>query len=306
MHPTPTRRRALLGLLASSALYLSLPAPARGARGDLLPQQLAALEARYGGRLGVFLSEGRSLAGTGHRADERFGMCSTFKLLLAAMVMHEAQRGRLDMNTSIRFSKADMVPHAPITERHLDIGELNIRELARATLTTSDNVAANLLLGELGGPQGFTARLRAWGDTVTRLDRTEPAMNRVPRGETRDTTSPRAMAETVAQLFGGTLLTAASKQTLKHWMIETRTGLRRLRAGLPANWEVGDRTGTGIAPDMPNKHNDVAVIWRPQRQPLAIAAFWEAEGHTPNMRDEDDAVLAETGRLIAAAQAGSR
>lgn len=299
MHPTLTRR-ALLGFLSTSALYFALPAPARSAAAGPLAQRLAELEARHGGRLGVQVIDGGADAGQGHRADERFGMCSTFKLLLAAVVLREAQQGRIDLNTSVRFGKADLVPYAPVIEQHLHTGALSIRELAHAAQTTSDNVAANLLLRELGGPQGFTARLRELGDTVTRLDRIEPAMNAVPTGEERDTTTPRAMAETVHRLFTTDLLDAPSKQLLKAWMIETRTGLRRLRAGLPTDWAVGDKTGTGIAPGMANKHNDVAVVWRADRPPLVIAAYWEADGHYPKMRAEDDAVLAEVGRLVAA------
>ena len=299
MHPTLTRR-ALLGFLSTSALYFALPTPARSAAAGPLAQRLAELEARHGGRLGVQVCGGDVPAGAGHRADERFGMCSTFKLLLAAVVLRQAQQGRIDLNTSVRFGKADLVPYAPVIEQHLDTGALSIRELAHAAQTTSDNVAANLLLRELGGPQGFTARLRELGDTVTRLDRIEPAMNAVPTGEERDTTTPRAMAETVHRLFTTDLLDAPSKQLLKAWMIETRTGLRRLRAGLPADWAVGDKTGTGIAPGMANKHNDVAVVWRADRPPLVIAAYWESDGHYPKMRAEDDAVLAEVGRLVAA------
>jgi beta-lactamase class A len=297
-----SHRRALLGLLPGSALYFALPTSIRATSGAPLAQLLAALEARHSGRLGVFVSGQHAFgAGTGHRADQRFGMCSTFKLLLVAMILREAQHGRLDMSHSIRFDKTDLVPYAPVVERHLRRGALSIRELAHAALTTSDNVASNLLLRELGGPQGFTARLREWGDTDTRLDRFEPGLNLVPSGEVRDTTTPRAMAETVARLLAGDLLDARSKQTLKTWMIETRTGLRRLRAGLPEDWEVGDKTGTGIAPGMPNKHNDVAAVWRQQQPPWVIAAFWEADLHVPRMREQDDAVLAEAARLIAAA-----
>src|SRR5690606_19758203 len=142
---------------------------------------------------------------------------------------------------------------------------------------------------------GFTRYLRGMGDTVTRLDRVEPAMNLVLPGEDHDTTTPRAMAGTTARLLNGALLGEDARATLKQWLVETRTGLHRLRAGLPAEWEVGDKTGTGIAPGMPNRHNDVAVVWRDGKPALVVAAYYEAGGTYPQMRAEDDAVLAAVG-----------
>jgi predicted AlkP superfamily phosphohydrolase/phosphomutase len=72
--------------------------------------------------------------------------------------------------------------------------------------------------------------LRAWGDASTRLDRVEPELNFVPDGEQRDTTTPRAMARTVARLFSADGLGVDARSQLKQWMIDTRTGLNRTRA----------------------------------------------------------------------------
>ncbi len=288
-------RRSLLGGLTGLAAMSVLPACA--AVGKRNPFQ--SLEESSAGRLGVYALDSGSGRNFGWRSDELFGMCSTFKLLLAALVLREADAGRWSLDTHIAFTEADMVPHAPVTAKHLKTGSMSIATLAQATQQTSDNVAANLLIRHLGGPARLTAILREWGDQVTRLDRLEPQMNLVPSGEIRDTTSARAMAKTVAQLFSGSLLNAASQQRLRDWMIETKTGLGRIRAGLPSDWIAGDKTGTGIAQIMHNKHNDVAVIWLPKRKPIVVAAYFEASGYFGKMRAEDDAVLAQVGRIVA-------
>ncbi|HWS26009.1 MAG TPA: class A beta-lactamase [Xanthomonadales bacterium] len=260
-------------------------------------QALAELERASSGRLGVFLLDTDSGRSTGHRSDERFGMCSTFKLLLAAAILREADAGRLQLDTFIEYGKADLVPHAPVTGANLDQGRMRIGALAEAAQLTSDNVAANLLLRVLGGPQGFTAILRQMGDAVTRIDRLEPEMNLVPAGELRDTTTPRAMAQSVARIMTGDLLSVSARDRLAAWMIATETGKKRIRAGLPAAWRAGDKTGTGVAPGMPNKHNDVAIVWPPGRAPVVIAAYFEASQHFENTRPEDDALLAQVGRI---------
>lgn len=242
----------------------------------------------------------------GHRLDERFAMCSTFKLAQAAMVLDHAARGLLRLDDLLALRSDDRVSHAPITGPLLDLVDagtvamLSYRELARAVQITSDNPAANVLLRNLGGPAGWTAYCRSHGDAVTRLDRTEPSLNDVRGDDPRDTTTPRAMATLVATLLGPSGLPPDARATLRQWMIDTETGAKRLRAGLPAHWIAGDKTGTYGAAGQSPKVNDVAWIEPPGRAPLVVAAYFDVGVVTDSPRDQDQAVLAEVGRLVAA------
>ena len=260
---------------------------------------LAALEARAGGRLGVCLLDTGSGRLVGHRLDERFAMCSTFKLPLAALVLRAADAGRLRLDEAVAITKADLVPYAPVVEPK--VGQtLTLAALAEAAQTTSDNAAANLLLARLGGPAGFTAALRALGDSVTRLDRTEPQLNLVKPGEEHDTTSPRAMAATLARLLTGDALSAASRERLLGWMVATTTGGKRLRAGLPSSWRAGDKTGTAQADAMTDKVNDLAITWPPGKAPVVVTAYFDSSRRTNATQPADEAALAEVGRIAAA------
>ncbi|MBH9578230.1 class A beta-lactamase [Inhella proteolytica] len=293
-------RRHLLALAAA------LPLPALALSSPELSQALAALEARAGGRLGVAVLDSGSGAQAGHRANERFGLCSTFKLLLAGAVLQRIDAGRWPAERAIRFGKADLVSHAPVVRAHLAQGRLSAVELAEATQTTSDNAAANLLLRELfGGPSGLTDWLRERGDTVTRLDRWEPEMSRLPPGELRDTSTPAAIAASAARLLTGDWLQAASRTRLIAWMEATQTGTYRLRAGLPKGWRAGDKTGTGLHPSMQDLTNDVAIVWPgPDRAPWLIAAYYEGPRRSRDIQAADEAVLAEVGRLVGRWQPG--
>lgn len=261
---------------------------------------LAALEARVGGRLGACVLDTASGRMTGHRYGELFGMCSTFKLALAGAVLHLADKGRLNPSAELRYTEADMVPHAPVTGPNLAKGAMRIIELAEATQKTSDNVAANLLIRHMGGPAAVTALLRSWGDDVTRLDRYETEMNNVPPGEERDTTTPRAFAQTMARLLTtDRILSPASRALLIQWMVDTTTGGKRIRAGLPASWGSGDKTGSANSPNYNNKTNDVAIFWPPARMPVIVTAYYESDGKYLQTRDQDQAVLADVGRIAA-------
>lgn len=304
-HPPTSRpltRRQTLAAATACLLPALAPAAAPPAFRAAAPRPyapLAALEKRAGGRLGVAVLDSASGACVGHRVDERFGMCSTFKLPLAAMVLRHIDQGRLQAEQWVPYGQADMVAHAPVTQAQLARGGMTVLALAEAAQTTSDNPAANLLLGLIGGPAAYTAMLREAGDSVTRLDRLEPHMNLVSSGDERDTTTPLAMAQTAAHWLTGDALSSASKTLLIEWMLATRTGSKRLRAGLPPGWRAGDKTGTAMGEGMMDKYNDVAITWPPGRAPVIISAYYETAKAHGRMRDQDQAVLAEAGRLAA-------
>ena len=248
-------------------------------------RQLAAIERASGGRLGVALLDARGRTLFAHRADERFAMCSTFKLPLAAMYANDGDR------TPLPITRADLMGNSPYSERMVAAGELSVEGAARHIVTDSDNAAANLLLRRLGGPEAYTRRLRDWGDTVTRLDRYELALNENARNDPRDTTSPLAVAGTTYRLVMGDLLDASARERLRTWMLATRTGPRRIRAGLPAGWTLGHKTGTcGTA------FNDVAFFRTPAGNEYVLAVYLDR----PTVHGaEAEAAIANVARLAA-------
>ena len=256
-------------------------------------ESLRRIEQKTGGRLGVFALDtqtGRRLA---VRADERFAMCSTFKWLLAAQALAAVDRSQLALDQRVPFTSDDLLEHAPFAKEHVRRGYMKVEDLARAAVVVSDNTAANLLLDKLGGPQGLTQFARSLGDPTTRLDRNEPTLNGNEAGDVRDTTSPRAMVLLMNRILCGDALSPASQQRLSGWLMACETGKARLRAGLPPDWLVGDKTGTG-------EHgacHDVAIARPPGRGPVLIAAYL-SEGHAK--LEQLEAAHAEIARIVSA------
>ncbi|HTV17619.1 MAG TPA: class A beta-lactamase [Polyangiaceae bacterium] len=162
----------------------------------------------------------------------------------------------------------------------------------RRGLTLSDNTAANLLLHSLGGPARVTAYARTLGDATTRLDRNEPSLNECLPGDERDTSTPRAMARTLRTLLLGSALSPSSRGLLERWMTASTTGLQRLRAGVPPDWRVADKTGSGYGATT----NDIAVLWPPHGKPVVIAAFLTQTSANAEARN---GVFAELARRVA-------
>ena len=257
---------------------------------------LEKIERDSGGRLGVAVLETGSGALAGHRIDERFPMCSTFKALAAAAILVRVDAGKEQLSRRIRVEEKDILAYAPVTRQHVG-QDMSVAELCDAAVTLSDNTAANLLLASMGGPSAITNLARSLGDDLTRLDRIEVELNEATPGDPRDTTTPAAMARNLKALTLGTALSAASRDQLVAWLVGCKTGDAKIRAGLPKDWRVGDKTGNGGH----GSSNDVAVIWPQGRAPVIVASYLT---ETTGTDDQRNAAHAAVGRAMAAAIAG--
>jgi beta-lactamase class A len=263
-----------------------------------LAAELRIIEAAGGGTLGVEIFNTASGASIGINQDRRFGHASSFKLSLAALLLQRHAAGTIDADSQVTWTEADMLSHAPFTRERIATGA-TLRELARATQTTSDNPAANILLRQLGGPAGLTAFWRGLGDEVSRVDRYEPEMNLVTPAEFRDTTTPAAMARTVAKIVYGDVLPEKERAELKGWMVATETGARRVRAGLPEGWVAGDKTGTSGLVGTDYNYIDIGFAEGPKGEgPLTFACYFRARQSEDEMLPRGELVLARVGRII--------
>jgi beta-lactamase class A len=286
-------RRTLLAALLAALPALALPHARTSNSNEALDTAIRRLERESGGRLGLAILDTGSGARFAHRGDERFPMCSTFKLLLVSATLARIEREQESLARRIAVHKEDLVPWAPFTETRVG-NDASVEELCAAAMTQSDNVAANLLLRGIGGPPGIGAYARTLGDSVTRLDRQETELNSAIAGDPRDTTTPRAMLGNLHALLLGDALAPASRQQLETWMRGNTTGDARLRAGLPKAWQAGDKTGSGAN----GTTNDVAIVWPPGRPPLLVACYLTGSKLDSENRD---ALLAKMARALSTA-----
>ncbi len=307
---TRLARRNLLTVGAATALGLVLPASTSAgasafaaAREEGILRRLGRLEEQHGARLGVFGFDPATGRYVGYREQERFPICSVFKTVLVAAVLRDLDRNGEFLAERIHYTEQDVTRsgYAPITGRPENRAHgMTVADLCAAAITHSDNTAANLLLRALGGPAGeaagphaVTRFCRSVGDPVTRLDRVEPDLNSAEPGRDTDTTSARAIAGTYARLTLGTALAPADRARLGGWLLANTTGGNRIRAGLPSDWSVADKTGTGAY----GTTNDVAITRPPGRGPLVLAVLsTTSDAHAP----ADEPLLAEAAALVAA------
>ncbi|MBN3505398.1 PEN-B family class A beta-lactamase [Burkholderia cenocepacia] len=252
---------------------------------------LADLERDAGGRLGVCAIDTASGRVIEHRAGERFPFCSTFKAMLSAAVLAQSVERPGLLQQRVKYTKADLVNYSPVSEKHVGAG-MTVAALCEATIQYSDNSAANLLMKLIGGPSAVTAYARSIGDDAFRLDRWETELNTALPGDPRDTTTPAAMAASIRVLTLGDALPAAQRAQLVAWLRGNKVGDKRIRAGVPAEWTVGDKTGTGDY----GTTNDAGVIWPTSRAPIVLAVYYTQT--RADARAKDD-VIASVARIVA-------
>lgn len=290
--PIALSRRSLL--IGSALLYPAVMlVPAARADDDDVDQQLAALEKRTGGRLGVSVMDTGTNVSFSNRETERFAMCSTFKVLASGMVLARVDKGEENLERRVTYQQDKIVSYSPETQKHVGGEGMTVGELCKAAITLSDNTAGNLLLESLGGPEALTKWLRSIGDTSTRLDRWETELNEGKKDDPRDTTTPDAMLDTLGNLTLGTILSETSREKLIEWMVANTTGGARLRAGLPDSWKIGDKTGTGNN----GTAADIAVVWPEDSASPILIVTYIAEATAPI--SELNAVFAEVGKIAA-------
>lgn len=279
---SPQRRSLILAAVAAPLAGCALAPP----RDESFAREMARIEKKSGGRLGAAAFDTGRQIQLSWRGAERFPMCSTFKVLAASSIL--AREPGL-LSKRINYTKADLVPHAPVTEKHLADGMTNA-ELCAAVLQVSDNPAANLLMKQVGGPAGVTAYARSLGDEMFRLDRWETELNSAIPGDPRDTTTPVAMMRTLQKLALGDALTPAARKLLVDWMLTSTTGAARIRAGVPSDWKVADKTGSGSH----GTTNTIAVMYPPGKAPIVIVVYF-----TESEKQRDDVVAAAARAVVA-------
>jgi beta-lactamase class A len=290
MNHSRNRRRFLLAAVSVPILTVWTSWATQGDGAVSAQAQFAKLERTLKGRLGVFAlntANGKQLS---YHANEYFPMCSTFKVLLVSAILKCSIQIDGLMQQRIKYRQSDLVTYSPITKQHVEDGMM-VAALCAAAIQYSDNTASNLLMKILGGPEAITTFARSIGDRRFRLDRWETALNSAIPGDRRDTSTPDAMGRSLQRLAFGDALEPHLQLQLRVWLQGNTTGAARIRAGVPADWQVGDKTGTGDY----GTANDIAVLWPPRRSPVVVAIYTTQGKKDAKARND---IVASAARIV--------
>jgi beta-lactamase class A len=255
-----------------------------------IQKNLSDLEKSAHGRLGISAIDTNNNYQIEYKDNERFAFCSVNKVIGVSAILKQNMKDKNLLQQKIKYQKKDIVDYSPITEKNA-AREMTISELCAAAIKYSDNTAINLLMKKLGGLDAVNRFARSIGDNQFRIDRWEPELSTAIPGDIRDTTTPLAMTTSFQKLTYGDVLAAPQHDLLITWLLENTTGNERIRAGVPKNWSVGDKTGTGEY----GTTNDVAIIWPTNCKPIIMTIFFTQPIKSAKKRND---VLAKAAHLL--------
>ena len=293
MATLPAHRLILIVAMKSVfAFVFMLGACANPDHRDNLAETVKQVEEHLDARIGIAVHDEQSGRRWEYNTNDRFPMLSTFKTLACAVLLSRVDAGKEDLDRVMTIEQNDLVTYSPITETRVGSAGMSLAELCEAAMFMSDNSAANLILDAIGGPGALTDFMRSIGDETTRLDRREPDLNEATPGDLRDTTTPNSMAMAYKKIVLGDVLSPKSRQMLADWLVGNKVGDALLRTGVPNDWKVGDRTGTGGH----GSRAVAAIMWPPGRAPV-VAVVYITE--TDATIDDRNAAMAKIGKAIA-------
>ncbi len=285
------RRSLLLIIMTSGFVGAGFAAAQQHVKRTSIHKELAGLEASSGGRIGIFAINIGNNTRLEYRARERFPLQSTFKIIGVAAILKQSMSDSNLLTQKMTYTKQDVVEWSPITQKRLVSG-MSLSELCAATIMYSDNTAINLIMKKLGGPSAVTAFARSIGDDTFQLDSWEPELNSNPNNS-RDTSTPKAMGNSLRQLALGNALASPQREQLQHWLKANTTGASKIRAGVPTGWIVADKTGAGGAYGVTN---DIAILWPPKAAPIIMAIYFVTKDKNDTKHYDD--VIASASRII--------
>ncbi|MDP3269525.1 MAG: class A beta-lactamase [Legionella sp.] len=257
-----------------------------------IQQKLAELENSSGGRIGIYAINTANGTHLQYHANERFPMGCTSKVIGVATILNKSVSDSSLLSQKVSYTKKDLTNWNPITEKHLATG-MTVSELCSASISYSDNAAMNLLVKKMGGLEQINVFARSIHNDSFRQDNgwPEEALSG-GQGNLNDSSTPKAMAESLQKLAFTDALAKPQRELLVSWLKATTTGDFRIRAGVPKGWVVADKTGTGSTY---GTTNDIGIIWPPKCAPIVVAVYYTSNDKKAVKRED---VVASVTRIL--------
>lgn len=253
--------------------------------------KLEVLEKSFDGKIGVYAINTNNNQTIGYRADERFPVQSTMKLIGVAALLKQSQSNSHLLKEKIQYSKNDLAPWHPITGKYVNSG-MTLEALAESAISYSDNVGIDLIMNKLGGPEAVTDFAHSIGNKSFNITHYDGNLNANPKS-IEDTATPKDMAISVQKLTLGNVLTSSQRAQLVTWMKDNTTGYKRIRAGVPIGWTIAEKTGGGFGSY--GIANDIGILWSPYCKPIVLAVYTVQNKQDAKSRDD---IVASTTSIV--------
>lgn len=284
--------KSLLLITVIFSVSVSVFANTQSIKSSEAQEQLKKLENSFDGKIGIYAINTNNNQIIAYRADERFPVQSTMKLIGVATLLKQSQTDKDLLQKKINYSENDLISWHPITGKYVKTG-MTLEALAEAAMSYSDNSAINFIMRTLGGPKVVTDFAHSIGNKSFNVACYDGDLNSNPKS-IKDTATPKDMAISVQKLTLGNVLTPSQRTILLTWMRNNTTGYKRIRAGVPIGWTVAEKTGGGLGSY--GIANDIGILWSPLCKPIILAIY--TVQNKKSAKSRDDIVAAATAFVM--------
>ena len=232
--------------------------------------------------------------------DQHYPMQSVFKFHIAMAVLNQVDKGKFSLSQKIHIKKSDLLPNtwSPIREAHPN-GEVDLplSEIIKYTVAQSDNNGCDILMRLLGGPKPINDYIHSLGVKDVAIQANEEEMHREWNVQFSNWSTPKAITELLVKFYTKNPLSKESFNFLWTTMVETSTGVNRIKGQLPKGTIVGHKTGTsdtnkaGITAAI----NDMGIVRLPNGKHYAIAVF---VCNTRENEATNDKIISDISKLV--------
>lgn len=243
---------------------------------------------KISGNVGVYALLLETGDTVGYHAEERYPMQSVYKLPIAMAVLSQVDQGKLSLDQVIQVQATDYIPeqgYSPIRDKYPEGVALSLRELLRYAIL-SDGSASDVLLKTIGGTEVAHEYVQNLGVSAMAIALTEKIQVANDTMQYQNWSTPKAMTQLLKIFYTDNVLSGPSRELLLHDMINSKTGLHRLKGLLPEGTIVAHKTGTaGTYNGLTRATNDAGVITLPNGQHMAVSVFISDSYASPEERD---------------------
>lgn len=287
------------------------PKPAIPSAASALDREVQRIGTAFHGNVGIAVRDVETGWTSHYRGLDYFPQQSVSKLWVALSVLDRVDEGQLHLGSEIMVRPEDLTLfHQPLRTMVLRTRgfRTTTEDLLTRALTQSDNTANDRLLTEVGGPDFVRATLARKGISGVRFGPGErllqsrtaglvwqpryaiggafyAAREALPDAARRqafnayvadpiDGATAFGIADALARLSVGQLLSSGSTARFTHIMGQSRTGALRLKSGLRPGWHLAHKTGTGQVFDGEQAgYNDVGILTSPGGRTYTVAVL---------------------------------
>ncbi|MDY3352384.1 RASA family extended-spectrum class A beta-lactamase [Riemerella anatipestifer] len=227
--------------------------------------------------------------------NKSYPLLSTFKFPIALTTLHKVENGELSMQQQIFIKKEELLENtwSPFKEKYPNGNiSISLEEALNWMIVYSDNNMTDIILRLIGGTNAVEKFI---DDKNFVIKNNEDEMHKDWNSQFINKSTPNSFTKLLKNFSEGRILNSENTKWLYGSMVNSKTGVKRLKGKLP-NVKIAQRAGTSFTNDdgITGAINNVGIMQLPNNQKIYITVFIQNTSEEFKKGEEIIADIAKT------------